>query len=326
VPNLVNAGIVIGYGSIGRRHTENLLALVPQLDLTVVTRRDDVRTNRFRVVRDLARALADRPQFAVVASDSAKHAQHVLDLLEAGVPAYVEKPAVTDFDQLERVRLALAGTKAAPITFAGCNMRHLPSLVKLRALLRDGAIGRPVRATLQAGAWLPDWRPGRDYRSGYAASAHGGGVVLDLVHELDQARWLFGEFDDVAAVADRVSGLDVQAEDCACIVLRRRGRGPLVMVGLDYVARVPVRRYEIIGDEATLVWDLHAKRLERVAAGARRDYDCGASAFDMGETYVEAMREFLEAVSGGGATSQPLDDGLASAELALRARAAAGCA
>ena len=316
-------GVVIGYGSSGARHADTLLALVPGIDLTVVTRRDDVRTNRMHVERDLDRALESKPEFAVVASESHRHAAHVIALLQAGVPCYVEKPAVTDFGQLERVRAEIVKLGRTPVTLAGCNLRYLPSLQKLRELLREGAIGNVVRAVLQAGAWLPDWRPERDYRTGYGASATGGGVVLDLVHELDQARWLLGDFDDVAAMTGKLSSLELEAEDSACVLLRSRARGPLVMVGLDYVARAPVRRYELVGDQGTLTWDLHAKRLEEAGPGGRTEHDCGDGAFDLRDTYVSAMREFLQCVSAGAATSQPLEDGLASAELALRARAAA---
>lgn len=319
----LRSGVVVGYGSIGARHAENLLALAPQVELTVVTRREDVRTNRMRVVRDLDHAIEARPQFAVVASDSQLHAEHVLALLRAGIPCYVEKPAVTDFDQLERLRRELANLERVPVTLAGCNLRYLSSLRQLRALAREGAVGNVVRAVLQAGAWLPDWRPARDYRLGYGASATGGGVVLDLVHELDQARWLFGELDEVAAMTGKLSALEVEAEDCATLLLRKRGRGPLVMIGLDYVARAPVRRYELVGEKGTLTWDLHAKRLQHAGPGGLSNYDCGPAAFDVAQTYVDAMREFLQRVSDGKATSQPIEDGLASAELALRALAAA---
>jgi predicted dehydrogenase len=222
------------------------------------------------------------------------------------------------------VRAELAKIERVPVTLAGCNLRFLPSLRKLRSMLREGAIGNPVRAVLQAGAWLPDWRPDRDYRQGYGASATGGGVVLDLVHEIDQARWLFGEFDDVTAMTGKLSALELQSEDCACVLLRPRERGPLVMIGLDYVARSPVRRYEIVGEEGSLTWDFHAKSLEIATSGTGREIDCGPRAFDMSQTYVEAMHEFLRGVSEGTATSQSIEDGLASAELALRVRAAAG--
>ena len=318
----IACGVVIGFGSVGMRHAENLLALAPQIELTVVTRRDDVRTNRMRVVRDVDGALAAKPQFAIIASDSHLHADHAIELLRAGVPCYIEKPVVTDFGQLERVRTELSRFERVPVTLAGCNLRYLPSLQKLRELVTEGAIGNVVRAVLQAGSWLPDWRPSRDYRLGYGATASGG-VVLDLVHELDQARWLFGEPDEVAAMTGKLSALELQAEDSACVLLRTRGRGPLVMVGLDYVARSPIRRYEIFGDRGTLTWDLHARRLEHAGPGGRSDYDCGPAAFDVAETYVEAMRVFLQAVEDGAPTSQPIEDGLASAELALRARAAA---
>jgi hypothetical protein len=279
-----------------------------------------------RVVCHLADALSDDPGFAVIASPSHLHAEHLLALLEAGVPCYVEKPPVVSFEQLRRVRERLERMSAIPATLVGCNLRFLPSLQKLREMVRSGTIGRIVRATLEAGQWLPDWRPSRDYAECYSAdSARGGGVILDLIHELDQARWLFGDFDEVRAMAGKLSTLRTQSEDCACILLRPSHGPPIVSVALDYVSRRPVRRYEVIGEEGTLVWDLPRRRLELVLPERTEAIDCGGAGFDVAQTYVSAMSRWLARLNKPGHDdASDIVDGLKSTELALRAKAAAG--
>jgi predicted dehydrogenase len=263
-------------------------------------------------VARIEQAFERRPDFAVVASPSASHMNSLLPLLEAGIPCYVEKPPVTNAHDVARLR----AIKSLPVTMTGCNLRFLPSLRLLRETIRSGSIGRPVRANLQAGQWLPDWRPGADYRATYSASARlGGGVIFDLIHEIDAARWLFGEFDKVRAMSAKLSRLEIDAEDSAGILLGRGG-GPIVSIGLDYVARPPIRRYEVFGDEATLTWDLASQQLRR----GSEILDSGPTGFDVAGTYRAAMVAFLSAVQAGGAASPDLADGLSSTELALQAR------
>jgi predicted dehydrogenase len=302
--------LVVGFGSIARRHIESLRALAEDAEIVVFRPGHNSAEDGLKFVTDLEAALAARPALAVIASPSASHMESLLPLLEAGIPCYVEKPPVASLADIERLR----ALRSLPVTLTGCNLRFLPSLWRLREELRAGAIGTPVRASLQAGQWLPDWRPNTDYRKSYSASrSRGGGVILDLIHEIDAARWLFGDFDDVHAVWGKSSRLEIDSEDSAAILL---GPRPAVAIGLDYVARPPIRRYEIFGDEGTLTWDLPARRLTL----GSEVLDADPAHFDVAATYRAAMQEFLSAVYGSRPAAQDLLDGLKSNELALRAR------
>jgi hypothetical protein len=314
--------LVVGYGSIAQRHLENLRALGSIREFVVL--RPQGRAHgappQLRFVTDISEALAAKPDFAVIASPSSAHIEALVPLLEARTPCYVEKPPVTTAQDAARLRVLMSSQRPPPVTLTGCNLRFLPSLRRMRELLRSGVIGQPVRATLQAGQWLPDWRPGRDYRVSYSAKASaGGGVVFDLIHEIDAARWLFGEFDEVRSLAGKFSQLEIDTEDTACLLLGKR-TGPIVMVGLDYVSRSRVRRYEVVGDGGTLTWDLAATRLELTTPTRSEVLDADAASFDVAATYMAALREFVSAVGRGAPTSQDLLDGLASTELALRAK------
>lgn len=321
--------LVIGLGSIGRRHATNLCALGRPIDLVLLRREGRIDTTSHelgaRVVPDLSAALEARPDFAVLATPSARHADMLLPLLEAGIPCYVEKPVVSRCNDLERLTATLSHLRSIPVTHAGYNLRYLPSLLRLHGLVADGAVGNVVRASLQAGQWLPDWRPEQDYRTSYSANqSEGGGVILDLMHEIDAARWLFGEFDQVIAMAGKYSGLEIASEDTACMVLRGQQGGPLVTVSLDYVSRHRVRRYEIVGEKGTLIWDLASARLDIITRGGVKAVECGGSDFDMNQTYVAAMKEFVDSVEDGCTTSQDIFEGMRSVNLAFRVRMAAG--
>lgn len=310
--------LIVGFGSIGRRHAANLQQLVPGIRLTGLRRQGaGMAPEGIEFVNNFETALGRSPDVAVIASPTSMHLEALAHLLPAGIPCYVEKPAVATRAQATALRQLLADIGSGPTTFAGYNFRFLPSLIRLREMLQAGAVGKLVRATIQVGQWLPDWRPNQDYRQTYSAHAQqGGGVILDLIHEVDQVRWLLGEFDHVAAMAGQLSCLELNAEDTACALLGRDG-GPFVTLSQDYVSRRRVRRYEFVGEEGTLIWDFTAGQLVRITCETEEAIDCGPMAYDVAATYVAAMREFIECAESGRKTSQDLEEGLKSTELAL---------
>ena len=105
------------------------------------------------------------------------------------------------------------------VLMVGYNFRFYPPLQAMRQALVEGCIGRLISLRAEAGQYLPDWRPGSDYRQGASARRElGGGVVLELSHELDYIRWLGGEVESVGALVGKLSDLEIEVEDTAEIV------------------------------------------------------------------------------------------------------------
>lgn len=316
--------LIIGTGSIGRRHLANLSRLLPDMEVVIWRPGRPGADDRSRelgatVVADLDQA---RPfDLAVVANPSALHAQALLELIPLKVPLYLEKPLVTDAGQLEAVARCIRDHGYDAPSLSGCNLRFLPSLQRLKAAIDDGMAGEICRVSMQVGQWLPDWRPGTDYRQSYSADpARGGGVVFDLVHELDAARWLFGEMSALQALAGHSHELGVASESQALINMRADRDSALVAVGMDYIARPPVRRYEIYGSRGTLVWDLFERRLAFHDGTGGHSLSDASDDFDVPGTYTTAMRELLDAINNGGPTSQGIDEAMASARLAIQVK------
>ena len=317
--------LLAGSGSIGRRHVRSLQALRPDLQWVLLRSRiyaDELSASLNAEVCDtIDAALAHRPDMAIVATPSSRHIEILPALLQAGVPLYIEKPVVTDVAQLASLTAALAARPSRAPTLVGCNLRFLPVLAQVRALLRGGTLGKVVRADFQAGQWLPDWRPAADYRESYSASRElGGGVMLDLIHEIDMARWLLGEISDIKAMQSHASRLEIGTEDVACMILRNR-EGALATVSVDYVSRKPLRRYHVVAENGSITCDLIGKQLVLERAGEPRQVLTDVPAdFDVPDTYPAAMAELLAAIAEGRETCQPLAEGIASLELLLRAK------
>jgi predicted dehydrogenase len=316
--------LIIGTGSIGRRHMHNLAKIVPGIGFILLRRQDApalVGPHAATTVHGMDEALSGMPDIAVLSTPSAMHHAPLQSLLGAGVPTYVEKPVVTTRAHVEAIR-GLLSTSPSAGHAAGYNLRLLPSLIRARQIVAEGQLGSIVRASFTAGQWLPDWRKGQDHRQGYSARpAEGGGVIFDLSHELDSARHLLGEIDLLSVLTSRVDELDIASEGVAAM-LGRTGSGALVSFNIDYVARRPIRRYELVGTRATLVWDLQTRRLILSREEGEIEIDSGPYGFDVSQTYVTAMRAF--AASQRDFRLQDIEDGLRSSELAVAAHELSG--
>src|SRR5215475_10799313 len=250
--------LISGLGSIGRRHLVNLRQLgVQDILLHRRTMEPLSEAPELPVFGDLEQALASRPDVVIISNPTAYHMQVAIPAAESGCNLFIEKPLSDSWDQVDRF-LALV-EKLKLVTLMGFDLRFDPGLRKVKSLLGQEAIGRIVAIQAQVGQYLPDWHPWEDYRQGVSASREkGGGVILDLIHELDYVSWLIGPVGQVACFADRLTSLEIQTEDTAALLLRFEN-GAIGTLHLDYVQRIPSRTCRIIGEKGTIIWDAHAK-------------------------------------------------------------------
>ena len=315
----IHRALIAGTGSIGRRHVATLRTLRPDLRFALL--RADARRDAYsreldaEVFSTLETALAWGPDLAVIATPTDLHAALIGPLVDAGVATFIEKPVVItaeDADDLSRRDPA-----ALPPTQVGCVLRFLEVFGTLRTWLDEGRLGRLARARIECGQYLPDWRPGTDYRLSYSAtSERGGGVIFDLVHELDLAVGLLGAERLEHVMAAKRSALELACEDVALLHLTSADGLP-ISVGLDYVSRTPVRNVEIVGEDASARLDFIGRRLTLTGPhGVVETMDAG---FDIEAAYTTQFAELIGAIEQGTGTRLPLHEGLKATRLAIAA-------
>lgn len=319
--------VVIGCGSIGRRHTANLLAL-GESDI-LAHDPDPARLAELSrlspdivVSEDLEELWGRDPDVAIVATPTSMHLQHAVEAARRGCALFVEKPLADRLDGLdELLDLVDRGSLA---TLVGCNLRFHPGLAKVRELVREGAVGRLVSIRAEVGQYLPDWHPHEDYRQGYSARrALGGGVILDAIHEIDYVRWIVGEVDSVACFADHISGLEIDTEDVAALLLRFRD-GAIGEVHLDYVQRSYSRGSRVVGEQGTILWDFGegTTRIYRAGTGEWETYR-DPEGWQANDMYVDEMRYFLARLRSGEPSESSVFDAARVLRIALAAKWAA---
>ena len=319
--------LVVGLGSIGKRHLANLRQIAPEIAVTIWhhARPDGAEppgAEGARRVFHLHEALEPTPDFALITGPASVHVPIALALAEHGIPLLIEKPLSHDREGVDLL-LDRCRENGTPLLVA-YNFHFHPPLQVMRQALLEGRIGDILYVRAEVGQYLPDWRPGRDYRATPTAqSALGGGVLLELSHEIDYVRWLAGEVRDVTARLDHVSALETDTEDVAELLLGFEN-GAVGSIHLDMIQRVPTRGCRIAGTTGTLTWDGLTYEV-RWYDGAAREWHTlvPAANRDRNEMYVAELRHFLECVQGRATPSVTGEDGLRTLDIVLAARQSA---
>ena len=318
--------LIVGCGSIGQRHARNLRSLgcddVLGYDPDQKLLSDVASNGLLTPVRTLEEAYMKKPDVVFVTNPTSMHLDTTRQAIAHGCDVFIEKPLSHTIDGLDAL-VDLADEKGV-VSMVGCNMRFHPGPAKVKRLLDSGAIGRVTCARIQSGSYLPEWRPGQDYRKSYSAqSALGGGCILDGIHEIDLARWYVGDVKDVFSFAGHISGLEMDAEDTAEILLRFDS-GAIGEVHLDYTQRAYQRSCEIIGDEGTILWDWNDGCVRRYQADTGRWAVHGQPPdWSINQMYCEELEHFLACVKSRQQTASPIAEAARVTAIALAARGSA---
>jgi predicted dehydrogenase len=289
--------LIVGLGSIGRRHARNW-ATLGYGPLAICHQRRAPQPEPLgveaRVYGDLDQALdVERPDVVLVTNPTSLHVSAARQAVDAGAHVLVEKPLASALDGVaDLLDAARVREKALTVAY---NLRFHPGLVRMRVLLERGVIGRVTSARAEVSEYLPDWHPWEDYRASYSARRDlGGGAVLTFSHELDALCWLLGTPRRVTAMAVHASSLEMDADDTAELVLQFES-GALGSVHVDFVRRAPRRAIELVGEDGVLRWDYQRHQLEVYTAETRQwRLEWGDPTWSRNQMYVDELRSFVD--------------------------------
>jgi len=253
-----NAVAVIGLGSIAHRHRNNIRSRFPDARILAMSASGRAVHEPLEHVDEMftsLQALIDaRPDFAIVASPASLHATHTTALIEAGVPVLVEKPLTSS--AIDAASLCAVTAKCRVPVAVGYCLRYLSSSQRMKMILDDNVIGPVYSVIVNTGQYLPEWRSDKDYRQSVSASRFlGGGVLLELSHELDYMQWLLGDLKLQFAYLRNSKELCLEVEEVADIVLTSAS-GTLCSIHLDFLQKHTQRHCHFIGALGNLEWDL----------------------------------------------------------------------
>lgn len=278
--------LVIGLGSIAKKHLQALKEIGVVCEIFAL--RSSSQATNIEGITNLYSIEESKEiqfDFIIISNPTSEHYSTLEKVSSFNIPLFIEKPLfshiTTNSEQLvERI------AKNKISTYVACNLRFLESLEFLKKTLDNLRINE---VNVYCGSYLPDWRPNVDYRTVYSANAEmGGGVHIDLIHELDYVYWFFGEPSTTVSNFSRNSSLSISAYDYANYLWRYNGFN--VSIVLNYYRRKPKREIEVVTDEVVyrvnLLTNTVYKDDEVIFNHSNR----------IGDTYLSQMEFFIEQV------------------------------
>jgi len=309
--------LVVGFGSIGKRHANNLLS-IPKMEVIVCTsqKSSPYFKKKFKIVNSVTQGIEERPDFAIIANVTSSHVDTAIKLAKAGIDLFIEKPLS---DSLNRCKyLNDIVKKKRIVTMMGCNFRFDESIKAMRKIVKQKRLGKIISIHVENGSYLPDWHPYEDYRKGYSARSElGGGVVFTNIHEIDYLYWIFGKVSKIFSVTGKFSDLKINVEDLAEIVMKFKDKS-IASIHLDHYQRPKFRQCKIIGTKGTMIWDFQKSKLEIFNLKEQKWKNLVHEKYiDRNLTYQKEITHFIECVKSRKKTINPLSEGIETLKIAL---------
>jgi len=252
--------LVCGLGSIGNRYCNLIRKRWPSIEIAALrsprhTGKSNTHAPIDKCFYTLNEAIKWDPHAAIICTPASLHLEQALFISQQGIPILIEKPIGTGEEELSDWNKLLEISKNSPV-YLGYILRQDPCSNYIKRAIADKTLGRLITADLYCGSWLPEWRPETDYRKAVSSQRLlGGGVLLELSHELDMARYLFGAIEPLFASIQNISSLKTEAEDTARIIAKSE-EDYLIGINLDFCTKPTKRFVTIRGEQGELSWDV----------------------------------------------------------------------
>lgn len=297
--------LIVGLGSIGKKHIAALKTINP--DVEILALRNSLESESYEDiinVFDIDEIQGLKISFAIVSNPTSLHQFTIESLIPYHIPLFIEKPV---FDSLNNENILQKVKEKNIYTYVACNLRFLESLQFAKEYIDKKRINE---VNIYCGSYLPDWRPGQDFRKVYSANKElGGGVHIDLIHELDYAYWFFNKPKEVIKNVSNASSLEISANDYANYLLKYNTFN--ISIILNYYRRDPKRNLEIICDDGTLYVDILKN------AVYWNDNLIYKSERGIQDTYLDQLRFFIDNILTKKASFNDINEAYEILELCL---------
>ena len=289
----MNFILIIGLGSIGKRHLNNLIDL-GYTNIIIVSKSDTISAEfkRFAVYTDIQKAITENSiSHGVICTPTSSHLEDLAILLENNIAnIYLEKPVSHNLNYLNEISSLINKCKRLVV---GYDLHFDPGLIKIKKLLDENQMGKIFSINSIVGQYLPDWRPDQNYLKGMSARIDkGGGVMLDLVHEFDYVRWLVGKPKNIACIFQKNPNLAIETEDLADVLIHFEGNSSGT-IHLDYHQKKLVRNCMITCEKGTIFWDLTKSEVKIIRYDQEEEL-FSYFGFERNQRYMDSIKAFLD--------------------------------
>ena len=281
--------LIIGLGSIAEKHIASILKLVP--DTLFYALRSNVNSSIQDNIENIY-DINDTPKdinFIIISNPTSLHASTINKVIFLNKPIFIEKPIFDRID--ENIGLVKLFQKNNIKTYIACNLRFHPSIKFLKNFLEKTS-KKIYEVNVYCGSYLPSWRANTNYAESYSAKKNmGGGVHLDLIHELDYVIWLFGLPINYSSKKRKVSQLQIDSYDFSSYNLEYNSFS--ISIILNYYRIEPKRDIEIIFEDDVYKCDLLSSKI----TNSKNEVIFIDKDFHINDTYLKQADYFIQNIN-----------------------------
>lgn len=302
--------LIVGLGSIGKKHIYALKKM--RISCNIYALRSENSTNIEDGIYNIYNLddIKVSFDFAIISNPTHLHYEYIDKLANKGIPLFIEKPAIHSLNSADKLLQLIGENKL--VTYVACNLRFHPCINFLKNKI-DSQTLRINEVNIYCGSYLPDWRPGKDFRNIYSSNAQmGGGAHLDLFHEIDYTVWLLGLPNKSKSVLRNVSSLKIDAVDYANYLLEYNNFSANII--LNYYRKKSKREIEIVLDDNIWVVDL----IMNEVTNQDNEYLFKALDFNIQETYYYQLEYFINCLNNNEVPMNSLKESIDILKICLK--------
>lgn len=296
----------VGLGSIAKRHIKNVCNYILSCGNTFSIHL--YRSNLERPIAEEIQPLVDASylysadvqndyDMVFITNPTSLHLEAALKFRSHTKALFIEKPVFDGFDVDEGIIKTLDEIPS----YVACPLHYNPVLQYVKQHID---LSKVISVRAISSSYLPDWRPGQDYRKTYSAHADmGGGVDIDLIHEWDYLTWIFGMPTQCLGIAGTFSNLEIDSNDTALYIAKNDKM--TFELHLDYFGRKTQRTLDIFTQEDTIQCDLIAGTISYLKEGKTINVNAERNAFQMAE-----IKHFFDIIEGRVENDSNVEHGL----------------
>lgn len=310
--------LVVGYGSIGKRHVNNLIK-IKNLDILICTKNKEAEIlskQGIKIFKSISESLKEKPEIGIICNETSLHIKTAIRLAKNNCHLFIEKPISNSLKGLETISKLTKKKKL--ITMIGCDMRFDKCIKEIKKIIEHDELGNILSVQSDNGSYLPDWHPWEDYRISYASKNNlGGGVVLTLIHELDYLYWFFGMVKEVSSMTGKFSNLEISVEDLAAILLKFK-KNFVAEIHLDYFQQPPSRKCKIIGSKGIILWNSNTNEVKKYSNLKKKWVTkLKNKNYKRNDQFIDELKYFLKCVTKNKKTINSIDDAINTLKISL---------
>lgn len=322
--------LFVGLGSIGQRHLQNLQKLDKNAEIFALRKsnknlviqdgkaeaKDVGEYYGIKIIRSMEEAKKIKPDVSFITNPSSMHTETALELAEIGSHVFIEKPLSNSLEKVNELQKVLE--KNNLISFIGYQTRFHPFIEKTRKLIEANKKNL-VSASFEWNTYLPSHHKYEDYSQGYAARKDlGGGVVLNLIHEIDLIQHFFGKPEKIIAVGGKLSNLKMTAEDTviAILVYKINNKQFPVHLKLSYAQVKEYREFKVQFSNSLIRVDLIENTFEHYNENGELA-EKKEEKMERNKLFKDELSYFLDCVKNEKKAFPDVPEGIKSLEIAL---------